>query len=130
MSVRGLGMAYLYQGNHAIGLRGLQRAAGMDAENFSIMGEIGYALAVSGQRAQAQTILARLLQQTKNGAAHSLPVAQVYTGLGQKDHAFEWLEKAVDQHEISLGLRSEAMFDPLRSDPLFGALLRQMKLSQ
>ena len=130
MSVRGLGMAYLYQGNHVMGLRELQRAAGMDSENFPIMGEIGYALAVSGKRAEAQTILARLLQQSKNGAAHSLPVAQVYIGLDEKDHAFEWLEKAVDQHEISLGLKSEAMFDALRSDPRFGALLRQMKLSQ
>src|SRR5205823_6074126 len=83
-----------------MGRRALQRAAGMGSENFRIRGEIGYALAVSGKRAEAQTILARLLQQSKNGAAHSLPVAQVYIGLGEKDRAFEWLEKAVDQHEI------------------------------
>jgi len=130
MSVRGLGMAYLYQGDHEMGLRELQRAAGMDSENFPIMGERGYALGVSGKREEAPAILARLLRQSKHGAAHSLPVAQVYIGLGEKDRAFEWLDKAVDQHEISLGLKSEAMFDPLRSDPRFDSLLRQMKLSQ
>jgi len=70
------------------------------------------------------------LQRSKNDAAHSLPVAQIYIGLAEKDRAFEWLEKAVDQHQIGLGLKSEAMFDPLRSDPRFRALLRQMKLSQ
>jgi hypothetical protein len=50
-------------------------------------------------------------------------------GLGDRDHAFAWFEKVVDQHEISFGPKTDAMFDPLRSDPRVAALLRRMNLN-
>jgi len=49
--------------------------------------------------------------------------------LGERDHALEWLAKAVDEHEISFGPKTDAMFDPLRSDPRFTVLLRRMNLN-
>ena len=102
--------------------------APLDKEDISIDGELGYAYAMSGRRAAAEKILAMLLEAAKAGKARPLRVAQVYIGLGDKDHAFEWLLKAADEHEISLGPKNDIMLDPLRSDPRFTQLLQRMKL--
>jgi hypothetical protein len=49
--------------------------------------------------------------------------ALVYTGLGRKNEAFEWLEKARTGHDASFPfLRHDPRFEPLRSDPRFKAL--------
>jgi len=50
--------------------------------------------------------------------------------LGQKDRAFEWLEKAYEDHDSGLvSIAVEPMFDPIRSDPRFKDILRRMKLA-
>jgi hypothetical protein len=54
-------------------------------------------------------------------------VALVYAGLGEKDRAFEWLERAYKDHDKSLYfLKVDPTLDPLRSDPRFQDLLRRM----
>ena len=128
MSIRGLGVTYLYRGQPETGLIQLQRVAEIEKEDSSVYGELGYAFAISGNRARAQAILAKLLDKSVRGSVHALHIAQIYIGLGDQDHAFEWLTKAVDQHEISLSLKTDPMFDPLRADARFAGLLRRMKL--
>jgi len=55
-------------------------------------------------------------------------VATIYAGLQDRDHAIEWLRKAVDQQSVNLLLKADPVFDPLRSDPRFGELLKRAKL--
>ena len=57
-------------------------------------------------------------------------MAKIYTGLGQKEKAFEWLEKAYEDRSIvSVGfVKTNPMFDPLRSDSRFIDLLRRTNL--
>jgi hypothetical protein len=51
-------------------------------------------------------------------------MAIVYVGLGDKNRAFEWLQRAVDARAWELpALKGDPMFDPLRSDPRFAPLL-------
>lgn len=59
-------------------------------------------------------------------AAHSTQTA----ALGEKDKAFEWLEKSYADSTIGVGstLKTDPKFDPLRSDPRFARLLRRMNL--
>jgi hypothetical protein len=53
----------------------------------------------------------------------------VYTGLGDKDRAFEWLQKGFEQRtRLIYRLKSRPMFDSLRSDPRYAELLRKMGL--
>jgi hypothetical protein len=55
--------------------------------------------------------------------------AATYAQAGEVDHAFEWLEKAVDQGSLELvylGIRPE--FDPLRGDPRYSTLLQRLGL--
>jgi hypothetical protein len=56
--------------------------------------------------------------------------AKIYAGLVEKDKAFEWLEKAYEDHSIvSVGyIKTNPMFDPLRSDPRYADLLRRTNL--
>ena len=56
-------------------------------------------------------------------------VAILYVGLGDNDRAFEQLNKAYeDRAGWLIHLNVEPIFDPIRSDPRFGALVRRMKL--
>ena len=55
--------------------------------------------------------------------------AVVYVGLGDKQHALDWLEKAYENHELwILLLKSDPMYDPRRSDPRFQDLIRRVGL--
>jgi len=54
-------------------------------------------------------------------------VVLIYAGLGEKDHAFEWLERAYEDGDMGmLSLRIDPPLDPLRSDPRFQDLVRRM----
>ena len=56
-------------------------------------------------------------------------MAIIYVGLGEKDEAFAWLEKAYEEHNASLPfLKVDPIFDSLRSDSRFTALLKKMGL--
>lgn len=65
-------------------------------------------------------------------AGRSAPanVAILYAYRGERDQAFRWLTKAVDNRDMSLGhkFRNEPKLEPLRSDPRYKALLRRMNL--
>jgi serine/threonine protein kinase/tetratricopeptide (TPR) repeat protein len=58
-------------------------------------------------------------------------IASLYARLGEKDQAFEWLEKAYAEHADGLvHLKEELAFDSLRSDPRYADLLRRVGLPQ
>ncbi len=58
-------------------------------------------------------------------------IAKIYAQLGEKDRAFEWLEKAYTERDSDLTeLRAEPGYNPLRSDPRFQDLLRRVGLPQ
>ena len=53
----------------------------------------------------------------------------IYAALGDKEHAFAWLEKAYEERsDVMTVLTEDRAFDPLRSDPRFRDLLRRMGL--
>jgi hypothetical protein len=59
-------------------------------------------------------------------------IAVVYAGLGNKEKAFEYLEKAYQERSPDLPyfLRADLRMDTLRSDPRFPDLLRRMNFPQ
>jgi tetratricopeptide (TPR) repeat protein len=61
----------------------------------------------------------------------ALGVAEVYAYVGDKDHAFTWLERAYRQKDIELYLvKVNPMLTSLRGDPRFKAFLRKMNLPE
>ena len=93
------------------------------------LGELGRAYALGGKRAEAQKILDKLNELSKQEFVPAMARAVVYTGLGEKDKAFESLEKAYEER-FAIQTKPDPQFDPLRSDPRFADLLRRMNLQQ
>jgi tetratricopeptide (TPR) repeat protein len=86
--------------------------------------------AASGDQAKARELLTQALQQeTKEGDLQALLFAGVYSAMGDKDKAFQWLEKAYENRDWSLlQLKVSRQWDPLRSDPRFQNLVRRVGL--
>jgi hypothetical protein len=58
-------------------------------------------------------------------------VAQAYAHRGEHDLALEWLERAYEQKDSSLGeIVGEHLFKSMASDPRFKAFLRKMNLPE
>jgi serine/threonine protein kinase/tetratricopeptide (TPR) repeat protein len=93
--------------------------------------EFGYAYAVLGRKPEAQRMLDRLNQLSKQEFVPADAMAKIYIGFGDKGKAFEWLEKGYERHSLGLGgvdLKVDPVWDPLRSDPRFADLLRRTNL--
>jgi tetratricopeptide (TPR) repeat protein len=91
---------------------------------------LGYAYAKSGQREEALKILDQLQARAGRGE-YVLPlgIAWIYVGLGDKDQAFVWLDKAFAERSDALRqIKTNPIYDPLRSDPRFTDLLLRMHL--
>ena len=60
----------------------------------------------------------------------ALYIAVVWTGLGDRDRAFQWLDQAYDEDcEYLVYLPTEPIADPLRADPRFSQLLQKLGLT-
>lgn len=55
-------------------------------------------------------------------------IALIYGILGDPDRAFEWLDRAYDEYDSWLFQLNEPLWDPIRDDPRFTALLRRLNL--
>ncbi|MEO8052822.1 MAG: hypothetical protein ABI833_20625 [Acidobacteriota bacterium] len=90
--------------------------------------DLAYAYAVSGRRDKAHEILNEFLGDF-TPSFPALMIAEIYIGLGDKDHAFQWLNRAIDQKDLALFLKCDPMYDPLRADLRFSALLKRTNLA-
>jgi TolB-like protein/Flp pilus assembly protein TadD len=124
----GLGLAYLTKGMRAEGIAELETAVRLTGRR-TYTGELAYAYAASGQRGRALALARELEDRSRREYVSPVTVALAYTGLGDKDGAFRWLERAADLRDPGvLVLRVEPLFDPLRSDPRFTRLLTRVGL--
>jgi tetratricopeptide (TPR) repeat protein len=90
--------------------------------------DLAYLLGRSGRPAEARRTLEDLKRRhpVDPGA-----FAWAYVGIGDKEQALAWLEKAYAQHSnIMVTLKVEPGWDPLRSDPRFQSLVRRVGLEQ
>jgi serine/threonine-protein kinase len=80
-----------------------------------------------GHAKEAQQHLAELIAQ--NAASGAYQIAAVYAWWGDKEAAFQWLDRAFAQHDAGLTvLKVDPLLRKLHSDPRYAALLRKLKL--
>ncbi len=121
-----LGKAYERKALYEEAIAEFQKAGSVTIEAST---DIGYVYAVSGHRHEALKVLDKLTQLSKRRYVPSYHIARIYAGLGEKDEAFAWLEKAYAQRDGWLNwLRVDPTLDSLRSDPRFTSLLRRVGL--
>lgn len=88
------------------------------------------AYAKSGWEGFCRQQLSHLHTDSKEGYVSPKNFALAYLQLGEKDQAFEWLEKSyAERSEVLLYLKVDPRFDPLRSDPRFADLVRRVGLT-
>jgi tetratricopeptide (TPR) repeat protein len=69
--------------------------------------------------------------QRQTGYSSAYTIADLYADLGDKEQAFQWLNTAFQEHDEGLmGLKTDYLFDPIRSDPRFAELVRKVGLPQ
>lgn len=69
--------------------------------------------------------------QRRHGYISGYAIGALYADLGDKDEAFRWLNIGYQERDVFLlGLRSDFLLDPIRSDPRFAELARKMGLPQ
>ncbi len=70
-------------------------------------------------------------RKSKNSYVSPLAIAELYADLGDKDHAFEWLGTAIQERPFGVdAIRTNFVFDSLRSDPRYAELVRKIGLPQ
>jgi len=82
-----------------------------------------------GKPEEARRLLRHLLQTSRTKYVNHLWIAAVYAALGEKEKAFEWLER--DNGEGAVGLwvwHHYRAFDPIRGDPRFRSTLERLNL--
>jgi hypothetical protein len=87
------------------------------------------AYALAGEQAKALSVLDKLRTQSEQGYVSPLDFAVVYTGLGDRNSAFHWLEKAYHERTMRIQELPQPIFDSLRSDPRYRDLMRRIGLS-
>jgi eukaryotic-like serine/threonine-protein kinase len=95
-----------------------------------VYGLLGYCYALNGDRPAAHALRSRLEQATRSRRGYAAALGMVYLGLGDKANALTWLERSAREHEAFFGSTSLAasVFDPLRPEPRFVALVRTINL--
>jgi TolB-like protein/Flp pilus assembly protein TadD len=92
---------------------------------------IGMAYAKQGKTDEARTILADLISQSQQNHVPPTPVAALYFVLGDTDEGFRWLEKACEEYDTWVRLlKSDTVFDIVRDDPRFRAVLKKLGLEK
>jgi hypothetical protein len=67
---------------------------------------------------------------SRAGYVPAAGLAEIYVSLREIDAAFEWADKAVDQRDpMILAIQIRPVFDRLRSDQRYSAMLRKMNLA-
>jgi len=101
------------------------------AQGSVISAGIGYVYAVSGRRAEALKILDQFKDSAKEKYVDGYSIATIYSGLCDKDEAFHWLNRGVEQRSASMVfLKCDPIFDRLHSDPRFSEVLRRIGFPQ
>ena len=124
------GIAYSEKGMHDKAIESLQTAAKLD-DSPLIRGVLAHALARAGRKAEAQRVIDDLIELSKSKFVSQSTIAMAYAGLGEKDKAFEWLDKSYESHdEAILWLKNHPMFEPLRDDPRYKPMLKRLNLPE
>jgi tetratricopeptide (TPR) repeat protein len=125
-----LGRAYQESGNASQAIPEFQKAQELSEGGTDELAALGQAYAASGQEAEARKVLQQLMERSQQTYVQPVWLALIYLGLHDKDQAFVWLQKAYnDRSALLLNLKSDPVFDPLRSDARFADLARKVGFS-
>lgn len=124
-----LGRTFAAQGKYDEAIAEFQKSIPLSGESPDEPAELARAYALSGRRPEALKIVEELKRLSDRKHVAPTVMASIYGALGDKDQAFALLDKALGERDFLLVLLNvEPIFDPLRSDPRFPALVQRVGL--
>jgi TolB-like protein/DNA-binding winged helix-turn-helix (wHTH) protein/Tfp pilus assembly protein PilF len=125
-----LGVGYEGMGKFLDAISEYQKAMEMSGGDQGLTVSLAHAYLAVGRRAEGEDILRGLERESKSAHLSPYLAATIYAGLGQKDRAFEFLEKAYLERSLDLSwfLKADPRIDNLRSDARFRSLLHRVGL--
>jgi serine/threonine-protein kinase len=124
------GMVYLQQKKYDDAIIAFRKALNLSGTTPTFISYLGYAQARSGKHREARQMLAQLQTLSKRQYLSSYFLAVIHLGLGDRDRAFELLDKAREERSGFLAfINVEPMMDELRSDNRFADLLGRLGLA-
>jgi TolB-like protein/Tfp pilus assembly protein PilF len=131
----GMGHSFLSQTLAACGRYDEAVAASREAVRHTVGGAeavaiLAYTLAYAGQTGEARTLLEGLLQRSEREYVSPVLFAYIHIGLQETGPAIDALRRALDLRAADLAwLKVRPIFDPLREQPGYAAILRDLKLA-
>jgi len=123
------GMTHVEKADFKEAIAEVQKAVTLSGDSTEIEAWLGYTYAVAGKRDQALAILEHLRNRSRQEYVAPHRFAEIYTGLGDKDQAFKWWNKARDERtEFLIYLTGWPATESLRADSRYTELLRSMGL--
>ena len=124
-----LGEAYEQTGMFAEAIAEFEQAVNLGNRHPIYLAGLGHAYAVSGKVEEAQRTVQELDQLSTQRFVPARGVAEIYMGLGDREQAFSWLDKAFEERNGWLiHLKGNQRYDGLRNDPRYKDLVRRMNL--
>jgi len=120
-----LGQAFVQKHSYNEAIAEFHKAVELSGGSVPCTSNLAYAYAGSNKRNEAVKILNDLKTRSTGNASE---IALMYVGLGDKDQAMKWLEKAYEEH-FNPSILLRPAFDPLRSDPHFQNLVHRIGLA-
>jgi TolB-like protein/Flp pilus assembly protein TadD len=108
-------------------LLALKKALKISNGELYVKGRIAHLHAISGNQAEARKILADLEDASKRKHLSPITFARIYCGLGEKDKALNWLERAYEERDGGvIFLKGSWVWESLRSSKRFKRLLKKI----
>ncbi len=125
-----LGAGYDFKGQYKEAIAEYRKALELDDDSW-VSALLARALAKSGQRGEAVTLLNHLKSESTRTYVPSYGLALVYAALGEKDKAFILLEKDLtERSSVAHFYPVDPLIDDLRDDPRFKAMLKRLNLPE
>jgi len=124
-----LGRAYLQQGNYPEAIAMLEKGRALAGDIPNILAAMGQVYGLAGEPERAREVIGKLAELSHRTYVPATVYAVVHLGLGENEHALDWLEKGCDRRDTPLtALKVHPIYDPVRSHPRFRSLLKRMGL--
>lgn len=122
-----LGMALAADGDYSDAIREFEEAGKVSSHDPYLYGLLGYAKARSGNSQAARKMLADLMERSHREYVPAFSVALLDIGLGNREQALDWLEKAYqDRSTYMVYANIDPLLDSVRPDPRFKKLMERM----
>jgi serine/threonine protein kinase/tetratricopeptide (TPR) repeat protein len=125
-----LGRAYEQKGTYPEAIAEMRKALDLSEGDTNELAALGHAYAMAHQVGEVKKILDQLKERSQQTYVQPSLIAVIHVGLGDKNQAFDWLQKAYEDRSAGLlYLKVDPAFDSVRSDPRFIDLLRRIGLN-